>query len=27
VGQGRTSGAFRWLLESTCGGKRRSKAC
>jgi len=26
VGQGRTSSAFRWLLESTYGGKRRTKA-
>jgi len=26
MGQGRTSGTFRWLLESTCEGKRRSKA-
>jgi len=22
VGQGRTSGTFRWLLERTCGGKK-----
>jgi len=26
VVQGRTSGAFGWLLESTCRRERRSKA-
>jgi len=25
VMQERTSGAFGWLLEGTCGGERRSK--
>jgi len=26
VGQGKTNDAFRWLLERTCEGKRRTKA-